>query len=106
MAASRGDAFDASPPPAAKRPRQRAPTLASSSDAPDRPDDFSHCLIYNVSLADMLVSTLAVAESTAGGGDDLDDARRRLCASLARPKFSYQVRDGERSHDPTAPSDP
>ena len=79
-------------PPAAKRQRADNGHAQSSRQALSAPpDDFAHCLIYNVSLTDMLVSTRRVA-STVSGSQSAEEARRRVCTSLGRPKFSNQVR--------------
>jgi hypothetical protein len=84
-----GDALETSPPAANKRQKTSG---ASSSSPPAEPDDFCHCLIYNISLTDMVVSTQRVARANAHTPDSAEEARARMCRSLGRPKFSNQVR--------------
>ena len=99
MRESRGDdALEISPPPpAAKRHRTNGTSGGggggggSGSSDGRIPDDFSHSLIYNVSLTDMLVSTQRVAASTGTGDASAEEARKTMCSSLGRPKFSNQV---------------
>ena len=89
MRDSRGDGALASSPSAAKRHR----TITNAASSPSAPDDFSHCLLYNVSLTDMLVSTQHVAAEIRVARDlSIEEAREKMCSSLGRPKFSNQVR--------------
>jgi hypothetical protein len=59
---------------------------ATTTTATPAPADYTLALVYNVGLADMILSTASSAGVTES------DACERLCASFARPKFSNQVR--------------
>ena len=67
-------------------PSGKAILPAATTTATPAPADYTLALVYNVGLADMILSTASSAGVTES------DACERLCASFARPKFSNQVR--------------
>jgi hypothetical protein len=67
------------PPPEAKRARHAATTAATSTSAPPAPPDFTHCLIYNVSLSDMYVAVKPIAGEVSSASE---------AGAHTRPHFS------------------
>jgi len=71
-----------------RRKRARGDGASASELKPD----FTHCLVYNCSLTDLVLGTDTAAGSFGLGRTTLEDAKAILKRSVARPKFSSTVR--------------
>ena len=71
-----------------RRKRARGDGASASELKPD----FTHCLVYNCSLTDLILGTDTAAGSFGLGRTTLEDAKAILKRSVARPKFSSTVR--------------